>query len=373
MRPLLLLFLMLAERSVGDSLETVPPGATVFVNGKAIGKADGRALVEDIDWSQEVIVALPGYQAKLVDVESAQEKIALRHYEHTTSTGLPMVGVPILDQEDSPVYIIQFAIWETRVRDFVEFAQHVQKNLEAFPSEAIRSETHPSYRKYYGIHGAGLDDSEDYPVAYTSREAEIAFCDWLTKRDRSKGLIESHQVYRLPSDLEWSAATLIEESRDPDLSPNARAKTSKKHPLLSIETYPAYPLGNLKGSESIGDEFSDVGSLDVADAFVGAAPVGQYAPNRLGIYDLLGNLYEECLDLHYDDSEVRSRMQIDDYITRGPGYDRFNPDVSVRYTWIGKECGFRIVLASDDVLPFGYHGERPTKPYTKMVESGPGE
>ena len=34
----------------------------------------------------------------------------------------------------------------------------------------------------------------------------MAFCKWLTTKEREENLIEDQQVYRLPTDLEWSLA-----------------------------------------------------------------------------------------------------------------------------------------------------------------------
>jgi Sulfatase-modifying factor enzyme 1 len=368
MRLIASVLLVLASQSFGGELKTTPPGATIFVDGKNIGKANQGLTLKEDDWNGEVLVALPGYKAKLLNKADVEAEVILADFDHTTSTGLPMVTVPILDQGGAAIYKVQFAIWETRIIDYKEFAKHVRKNADLFSSKVIRTETDAAYERYYAIHGKNVQAGGSYPVSYTSRETEFAFCDWLTERDRSRGLIGENMTYRLPSDLEWSAAALINESRDPDLSPNRRERTAKVAAFYTEKSYPEYPVGNLMGSESIGGESSDIGSLDVSDGFAGIAPVGQFAPNGLGIFDLLGNLYEECLDLNYDDSEITSMEQKEHYVSRGPSYKRFNPNIAVRYSWLGEECGFRIILVSTDIVPFGYHGERPTRSYTKLVE-----
>lgn len=227
MRLIASVFLILASRSFSGEIKTIPPGATVFVDGRNIGNANQGLTLKEQDWTREVLVALPGYKARLLRKADVTADVILANFDHTTSTGLPMVTVPILDQGGAVIYEVHFAIWETRISDYREFAKHVQKNLDLFPSKVIRTETDAAYERYYAIHGKNVQAEGSYPVSYTSRETEFAFCDWLTERDRSKGLIRENMTYRLPSDLEWSAAALVDESRDPDLSPNRRAITAK--------------------------------------------------------------------------------------------------------------------------------------------------
>jgi len=55
----------------------------------------------------------------------------------------------------------------------------------------------------------GFKQDDDHPVVnVTWREAE-AFCKWLTEKERKGGQLKSNELYRLPTDLEWSKAVAL--------------------------------------------------------------------------------------------------------------------------------------------------------------------
>lgn len=96
----------------------------------------------------------------------------------------------------------------------------------------------------------------DRPVLNISWEAASAYCKWLT--------IRTGHTYRLPTEAEWEFA--------------ARG-----------------------GGRSQGATYSGGNNIDsVAWYFSNAShkthPVGQKAPNELGIYDMTGNVWEWCSD-----------------------------------------------------------------------------
>ncbi len=96
------------------------------------------------------------------------------------TNSLGMVFVPARDAA------ARFCIWETRVRDYAVFVREGQW-AKAWPPVPFEQTTND-------------------PVVNFSWEESKDFCIWLTERERRMGLITSNQVYRLPSDLEWSAA-----------------------------------------------------------------------------------------------------------------------------------------------------------------------
>ena len=104
-------------------------------------------------------------------------------FAQTNSTawtnGLGMVFVLLQDQG------IRFSIWETRVKDYAVFVEEGSW-AKAWPQK-------PNFKQ-------GTNE----PVVNVGWDEAKEFCLWLTKRERALGLISSNQVYRLPSDHEWS-------------------------------------------------------------------------------------------------------------------------------------------------------------------------
>ena len=133
------------------------------------------------------------------------------------------------------------SIWETRVRDFEAYAQATSSAVPHpdFPETALQ------------------------PKASVSRKEAEAFAAWLTAKEQSEGILAAGQRYRLPTDAEWDAA--IEAGR----------------------TGGPFPWGT---GFPPPDHFANYGLTN--DGFAYTAPVGSFPPNRLGLYDLAGNLWE---------------------------------------------------------------------------------
>ncbi|GAB4051899.1 SUMF1/EgtB/PvdO family nonheme iron enzyme [Spirosoma litoris] len=111
-----------------------------------------------------------------------------------------------------------------------------------------------------------------YPVIYVSHNDAEAYCGWLSKKTGKK--------YRLPTEAEWEYA----------------AGGGSTHSKYSWGD--ELPSGKLVGN--IADETAQKTFLDwdvlqgYTDGFAFAAPVGSFAPNPLGLYDMTGNVLEWC-------------------------------------------------------------------------------
>jgi eukaryotic-like serine/threonine-protein kinase len=140
-----------------------------------------------------------------------------------------------------PKTSVWFSIWETRVQDYEAYARATGASVPRpdFPEGPLQ------------------------PKAAVSRAEARSFADWLTRKERSEGRLGPTQRYRLPSDAEWDAASEVGQTGGP-------------FPWGSGFPPPAH--------------FANYGLS--ADGFRYTAPVGSFAPNRLGLHDLAGNLWE---------------------------------------------------------------------------------
>ena len=120
-----------------------------------------------------------------------------------------------------------------------------------------------------------FEQSGNHPVVNVSWNDAKTFCKWLSKKEGKK--------YRLPTDHEWSCAVGIGDKENPKTSPE----------LLSAKIPDVYPWGNGFPPPAGAGNYNDALTHD---GYKFTAPVGSFAANSLGIYDLGGNVWEWCED-----------------------------------------------------------------------------
>ena len=169
--------------------------------------------------------------------------------------------------------------------------------------------------------------------------AAQASCLWLSKKDG--------KTYRLPTDREWSVAVGIgrEEKWTKDTTPETVFKPVNVYPW-GDRWPPPKGVGNFsdqsRKEKAPGSNTSYLADFD--DGYPTTAPVMSFDPNRFGIYDLGGNVWEWCEDLFSNEKVTRA-------LRGGSWYGDGRPVLASSYrlnnapTFRRPNDGFRVVLA----------------------------
>jgi len=182
------------------------------------------------------------------------------------------------------------------------------------------------------------------PVINVSYNDALAFCEWL------KG--KTGLNIRLPTEAEWEYAAAYAGSRGFDLYTSYQAHAFAQLPLP--KTYPAW-FGSGGDIHYHGWYANNSGGF--------SHPVGEKAPNWMGLYDMTGNVNEWCSDWYSDE----------DYFLRGNNNGYYIPTGNVIYNPTGPASGSKKAIrggaynSTDFSSVVGYRNSRtPTNKYNDV-------
>ena len=176
------------------------------------------------------------------------------------------------------------------------------------------------------------------PVEQVSWFDATNYCALRTAQERAAGLIPTNYVYRLPTESEWEYADRAGTTTAFYLGCDLYAGQANFYPIVNYDCS--------AGTSPGGGTFVDM-----------TTPVGSYAANPWGLYDMIGNVLEWCQDWYgpYPSGPVTDPggpVTGSIRVSRGSGY---NYDASIcrsAYRSPGlpasteSNVGFRAVLAT---------------------------
>lgn len=262
--------------------------------GEKKSKADADTEKERLAAQQRV----KEEEAKKKEDSGKAAAAASKEQPYENSLGMKFVPVPETN--------VLFSIWDTRVKDYRIFA------------EATKNEW-PE---------AGFKQTEEHPAVNVSWDDATAFCKWLTEKERKAGFITASQSYRLPTDLEWSAAVGLKS--ESGSTPEKRAMQVKGIYPWGTKWPPPKGAGNY------------LPRLEVDD-YKETSPVGSFEANRYGLYDMGGNIWQWCEDWWNAEHKYRV-LRGASWIDLGPNFLLSSCRVNVAPGLRVGIVGFRCVL-----------------------------
>jgi len=270
--------------------------------------------------------------------EQALKSLTDATKEHPWVNRLGMKFVPVAGTQ------VLFSIWDTRVEDFRAF-------VDSAGYDAIGGMWSLGVNGLQDTLGAtwkepGFKQGSTDPVVGVTWGDATAFCEWLTKRERGSGALPEGRHYRLPTDEEWSIAVGLD----------SETGNSPQEKSVKIEVYPwgkEWPpppgVGNYAGEESrIGNEPKNWTMIEgYNDGYPRTSPVGSFAANKNGLYDMGGNVWQWCEDWYNWENKGR--------VVRGAAWSSGSPHFlfasfrggghppKFRYA----DVGFRCVVAAE--------------------------
>ena len=340
-------------------LTVTPPGATLFVDNRALGEANQtlklnarahKLRVELAGYAsyETKVIPQPGLPQQLNIIMLTEEAARVSSIPQQITTGLG----------DTLRFIIPetFSMGAGR-REPGRRSNEVEKKVMLTRSFYLGEQeiSNRSFKEYdpshdSGLLGRALLSEAGRPVVNVSWKDAVKFSNWLSKKD---GLPAAYELkdgnwrlkspvtigYRLPTEAEWAWAARYASGKQPT----------------------RFPWGDNMPPPAGSGNYADVSAANMVpysikgynDKFRGPAPPGTYASNELGIFDLTGNVSEWIND--YYSVELHRKTLVDPlgpvqgdyYVIRGSNYThgRFS---ELRWTFrdYGSEprpdVGFRI-------------------------------
>jgi formylglycine-generating enzyme required for sulfatase activity len=210
------------------------------------------------------------------------------------------------------------------------------------PNGGERGEQFEGRDPRYSWENPGFTQGEDHPVVNITWNDAQALAAWLSRTEGT--------TYRLPTEAEWeySARAGTRTRYYGGNDPQNLLLIANTFDTQSKAQWPAFAQHALKGSD--GHAFT--------------APVGSFAPNGFGLYDMHGNAWEWTADLY--DENYYAQSPIDDpqgpkdghvYVRRGgswhtwPLYTRASyrnwNSPQTRYTLVGMRLLMQVPASGD--------------------------
>ena len=225
-------------------------------------------------------------------------------------------------------YLGQHEVTVGQFRRYVERSGHIAESIAdrsggygynpAYdPDKSVRGDAFEGRDPKYSWTNPGFKQADDEPVVNVSWNDAVAMAKWLS-------VLEGRH-YRLPTEAEWEYAC---RAGSDTMFPNGDDAAG----LSAIaNTFDADAAVNWPRWQQY--------ALSAHDGYAFTAPVGRFAPNAFGVYDMLGNVWEWVSDWYGADTYGNSPRADPQGPASGSRYVRRG---GAWHSWsLYARCGFR--------------------------------
>jgi formylglycine-generating enzyme required for sulfatase activity len=200
-------------------------------------------------------------------------------------------GPPHEIEISKDLYMSKYSVTRAQFRQFVQetgYKTDADKAKLAFGFFGRYDKVALWLNEKFSWRDTGFEQTDEHPVVNVSWNDAKAFCDWLAHREG--------KPYRLPTEAEWeyacrSGTTTRFYSGEKDSSLRTAANLADQSLKAKWDYSEIQPKEFRKALDS--GWFADWD-----DGYPFTAPVGQFQPNRWGLYDMHGNVWQWCSDWH---------------------------------------------------------------------------
>jgi len=186
-----------------------------------------------------------------------------------------------------PFYLGQHEVTVGQFRRFVERSGYVPESIADGtggygyepahdPSKSARGDAFAGRDPRYSWRDPGFPQGDDHPVVNVTWNDAVAMARWLSETEGA--------TYRLPTEAEWEYACRAGARGRYQFGddPQALLRVANVFDADAAANWPRWSAHALAGH----------------DGFAFTAPVGSFAPNAFGLYDMHGNAWEWTADWH---------------------------------------------------------------------------
>jgi formylglycine-generating enzyme required for sulfatase activity len=196
-----------------------------------------------------------------------------------------------------PILLAAHEVTVGQFREFVEATKHRPASEVVGTRGWKGPNENQAFDATFNWRNPGYPVSDRHPVGSVSWEDAVAFCNWLSDREKLPRHYQAHLTlgwvsvggpgYRLPTEAEWEFAV--------------RAGTTTLWPWGDVAYSGSGPSIELK-------QYATVARDELAGQMV---PVGTMPANPFGLYDVLGNVAEWCQDWYATDYSADAAGAVD--------------------------------------------------------------